>query len=394
MADDTQVDWISSIKAADEELRAFVRLADDLPDQRPAITLGVKDIIDVAGLPTECGSPICEGQMPPSTASCVKILQGAGATVVGKTVTTEYATTKPGPTCNPLNAAYSPGGSSSGSAAGVSAGLFDWALGTQTAGSVIRPAAFCGIVGFLPSAGRIPRDGVRVMSPTLDRVGVFAREVAGVEAMLSAFPGWAPEALPERPLRLALLPRAAWAAADEATRNVILAAADVLRAEGHEVTELSDPAPFEEMMAAQKTVMGYEIPRALTWELEHHRDLLSDELRDYCDASLGISHLDYAAALETADRFRLLCQGMSASCDAVMGPAAAQLAPEGLSWTGDPFVNRIWSLFKLPAVCLPGAPSANGLKGSVQFNAGAGRDSFLCTLAGRLAPLIATVGPD
>ncbi|WP_172331242.1 amidase [Mangrovicoccus sp. HB161399] len=390
----TTPDWIAELGNVERELKAFVQLSPDLPADRPAIRLGVKDIIDVAGLATQCGSPICEGQMPAATAPCVAALEAAGATVIGKTVTTEYATTKPGPTRNPLNMAHSPGGSSSGSVAGVSAGLLDWALGTQTAGSVIRPAAFCGIAGFLPSAGYIPRAGVRIMSPTLDRVGVFARDMAGIEAMLKAFPAWSPEPLPDRPLKLALLPAAVWEAVDDATRSTVTGAAEAIRAAGHSVTELDDPAPFLEMMDAQKTVMGYEIPRALARELAEHRDLLSEELRDFCDASLAIPHEDYAAALETADRFRLFCTALFADIDAVMGPAAAALAPEGLGWTGDPFVNRIWSLAKLPAACVPGGAAANGLKSSVQFNAAPGRDAFLCALASRFEPLVAGTAPD
>ncbi|WP_138472678.1 amidase [Poseidonocella sp. HB161398] len=390
---DRDTDWIGQIGQQDRALRALVRLAPDLPAARPAVTLGVKDIIDVEGLPTECASPICEGRMPARTAACVAFLERAGARVLGKTVTTEFATTKPGPTRNPLNPAHSPGGSSSGSAAGVAAGMFDWALGTQTAGSVIRPAAFCGIAGFLPSAGYIPREGVRIMSPTLDRVGVLARDMAGIEAMLKAFPAWRPEPLPDRPLKIALLPLPVWDTADAATRATVLGTAEALRAAGHTVGELPDPAPFLEMMDAQKTVMGYEIPRALSRELAEHRDLLSDELRDFCDASMAIPQEAHAAALETADRFRLYCGALFAGHDAVIGPAAAALAPEGLGWTGDPFVNRIWSLSKLPAACVPGGAAANGLKASVQINAAAGRDGFLCALAARIEPLAAAVAP-
>ncbi|EIE50272.1 amidase [Salipiger aestuarii] len=391
---DKQTNWRSEIAQGDAELHSMVCIADDLPEARPPRLLGVKDIIDVAGLPTECGSLICEGQIPPATAPCVTALRGAGATVLGKTVTTEYATTRPGPTRNPLNPAHSPGGSSSGSAAGVAAGYFDWALGTQTGGSVIRPAAFCGIVGFLPSAGVIPRAGVRVMSPTLDRVGIFARSVAEISEMLAAY-AVAPTTSPsDRPLRLALLPQAYLDQCDAATQSLIDGAVTALRATGAVVDALEDTAPFDEMMAAQMTVSGYEIPRALEWERKTHPDLLSDELRDYCEASAGISHVDYAAALETADRFRLWGTTILQQYDAFMGPAAAGLAPEGLGWTGDPFVNRIWSLSKFPAVCLPGAAVANGLKASVQFNTATGTDARLCALAAQLEALVAGLAPD
>ncbi|EPX85239.1 amidase family protein [Salipiger mucosus] len=389
----TDPDWLKRTKDEDRELRAFVRFAPDLPAEKPAIRLGVKDIIDVAGLPTECGSQICEGQVPAATAPCVAMLEKGGVTVVGKTVTTEYATTKPGPTRNPLNHAHSPGGSSSGSAAGVGSGALDWALGTQTAGSVIRPAAFCGIVGFLPTAGRIPRGGVRIMSPTLDRVGLFARDVAGIEAMLKCFPAWAPDTLPDRPLRIAMLPAEVWEGADAATRSVIEGMAEAIRAAGDTVIDLPDAAPFLEMMAAQKVVMGYEILRSLSWELETHADLLSDELREFCEASRGITDLAYAEALETADRFRLMALRLFGEIDAIMGPASAQFPPEGLSWTGDPFVNRIWSLSKLPAIALPSAAAESGLKGSVQLNSGSGQDARLCAIAARYAPLAAAIRP-
>ncbi|GGB30359.1 hypothetical protein GCM10011324_44830 [Allosediminivita pacifica] len=211
--------------------------------------------------------------------------------------------------------------------------------------------------------------------------------------MLSCFPAWAPDTLPERPLRIAMLPAKVWEGADTATRSVIERMADAISATGDTVIDLPDAAPFLEMIEAQKVVMGYEIPRALSWELETHPDLLSDELREFCEVSLDITHLAYAQALEVADRFRLMARGLFAEIDAIMGPAAAQLAPEGLSWTGDPFVNRIWSLSKLPAVALPSAAAENGLKGSVQLNAGAGQDAKLCAIAARYAPLAAEVRP-
>ncbi|MBE3637802.1 amidase [Mangrovicoccus algicola] len=395
MTDKTQLTWPEQLRRDDRELKALTCMAQNLPATRPGVTLGVKDIIDVAGLPTECGSPIHAGQVAARSADCVTLLERAGAVVAGKTVTTEFATTRPGPTCNPLNPAHTPGGSSSGSVAGVAAGLFDWALGTQTAGSVIRPAAYCGIAGFLPSPGVIPRRGVRIMSPTLDRVGVFARDMQGIAAMLEAFPGWSPAAMPDKAPRIAMLPRGVWEdSADEATCRTVLGTADALRDAGAEMTELDDPAPFLEMMEAQKAVMGYEIPRALHRELAEHRDLLSEELRDYCDAALAIPHESYAAALKTADRFRLWIGGVLEGHDAILGPSAAQLAPEGLGWTGDPFVNRIWSLAKLPAVSLPGAAARNGLKAAVQLTTGIGRDGLLCALATRFAPLVAGIAPE
>ncbi|WP_424933373.1 amidase family protein [Amaricoccus macauensis] len=390
----TGPNWLAEIVDTDESLKAFVRTADDLPEEKPAIRLGVKDIIDVAGLPTECGSPICTGAMPTRTAPCVERLIQAGATVVGKTVTTEFATTYPGPTRNPLLPSHSPGGSSSGSAAAVSSGALDWAIGTQTAGSVIRPAAFCGIIGILPSAGIVPREGVRIMSPTLDRVGFFARDMSGIEAMMAAFGDWIPLPAPERPMRIALMPEAVWGEADPATRSGIVQAVEVIRQTGDKVIELTDPEPFISALEAQKLVMGYEIPRSLAHELSEHADLLSDELRAFCDEAMHITRDAYATALETGDRFRRWAARLfQDGADAVLGPSAAALAPEGLSWTGDPFVNRIWSLSKLPAISLPTGATSNGLKSAIQLNSGLGRDEMLCAIARRYAPLIAGIRP-
>ncbi len=390
----SQPEWLEKVRAEDAELEAFVHFAGDPPAAPPAIRLGVKDIIDVAGLPTECGTPICRGAVTTVTAPCVAALERAGATVIGKTVTTEYATTRPGPTRNPLNPNHSPGGSSSGSAAAVSSGALDWALGTQTAGSVIRPAAFCGIVGFLPSAGIVPRVGVRIMSPTLDRVGVFARRVADAETMMRAFPDHAPMPPPSGQLRIAVLPAPLWSSVDAGTRRMMERAIEAIAAQGDTIVPLEDPAPFEAMLAAQKIVMGYEIPRSLVWELDTHADLLSNELRAFCAESAPISRSEYATALDVADCFRLLMGRLFQDCDAILGPAAAQLAPEGLGWTGDPFVNRIWSLAKFPAVAIPGAAAVSGLKSSLQFNAPAGQDSRLLAIAGRYEALAAGIRPD
>lgn len=233
------------------------------------------------------------------------------------------------------------------------------------------------------------------MSPTLDRVGIFARDMVGIGAMLKAFPAWTPEtARPARALKIAMLPMAVWDSADAATRKVVREAADACRTAGMEVSDGLDPTLFLEMMDAQKVVMGYEIRRALERELTEHRELLSDELRDFCEISASISHVDYAAALEVADRFRLWIQQVFSEHDAVLGPAAAGLAPEGLGWTGDPFVNRIWSLSKLPAACVPSAAAANGLKASVQLTAAPGRDAFLWALASEVEPLVAKISPD
>lgn len=341
------------------------------------LPLGVKDVLDAAGLPSGYGSPIWAGYVPRADSAAVALARAAGAVVMGKTVTTEFATRDPGPTTNPANPAHTPGGSSSGSAAGVAAGLFPLAYGTQTAGSILRPAAFCGIVGFMPTHGSIHRAGMKVMSESLDTIGALARTVEDCALLIGAVTGrdlGDPTARPDRAPRLllALGPHAAQAAPEtmalmeRAERAAISAGATVTRGElPPVVTAAAEVHP---------TVMNMESAQALAWELAHHRDRISAVLLEKLEPARAMP----ARALEEARAIFAAAQAAFpaaiAEYDAVLTPSAPGEAPEGLGWTGDPAFNLLWTALHAPAVSVPAGTGPRGLPLGVQIVAAPGRD--------------------
>jgi amidase len=262
------------------------------------IPVGVKDIIDTADLPTEHGSPVYAGRRPRSDAACVQRLREAGAVVLGKTVTTEFATYQPPRTVNPLDPRRTPGGSSSGSAAAVADGMVPLALGSQTAGSTIRPASFCGILGFKPTHGAVDLGGVLQLSARLDTIGLFARTPDGLALLAGALlPGVAAAAA--APPRLAFVRTAQWAEAEESGRAAVERAADLLGAE-----EVRLPPAFDGLAAAQETIMAVDACRSLARERRQHGDQLSEPLRELLASGAATSVSDYEAAVELAARCR------------------------------------------------------------------------------------------
>ncbi|MBV8915866.1 MAG: amidase, partial [Acetobacteraceae bacterium] len=248
---------------------AQVRAASARTGPLHGLPIGVKDVIDTADMPSEYGSPIWRGHRPRADAACVAWARAAGAVVLGKTVTTEFATRFPGPTTNPHDPARTPGGSSSGSAAGVACGYFPLAYGTQTAGSIIRPAAYCGVVGYKPSFGTINRFGMKLMSESLDTVGVIARAVADCALLTSAVTGLDlgdPDAKPDRAPRIGICRSPVWDRAAPETRALFEWAPEALARAGAELRDLALPAVFEQLEAAHAVVMNAESARALGWE--------------------------------------------------------------------------------------------------------------------------------
>ena len=342
--------------------------------------IGVKDVIDTADMPSQYGSPIWAGHRPRSDAACVAAARAAGAVVIGKTVTTEFATRHPGPTANPANPRHTPGGSSSGSAAGVAAGFFPIAFGTQTAGSIIRPAAFCGVVGFKPSHGTLHRAGMKVMSESLDTIGVMARSVADCALAMAAMTGFdfgAPDAKAPRAPRLALVmgPAADQAAAE--TLALMDRAAEACRRAGATVTPVALPAAFAAAHAAHPYVMNMESAEALGWERAHARAQLSPVLRERMEwgaAQPRARLLEGRAAFAAARAaFPTAIEGF----DAVLTPAAPGEAPEGLGWTGDPAFNSLWTLLHGPCVTVPAGTGPKGLPLGVQLAGRIGEDAAL-----------------
>jgi len=354
-------------------VRAFAHL-NPAPAATPGplhgIFVGVKDVLDTHDLPSQYGSPIWAGWQPRADAACVALARRAGAAVMGKTVTTEFATRFPGPTTNPHNPAHTPGGSSSGSAAGVAAGFFHIGFGTQTAGSILRPAAYCGVVGFKPSFGTLHRGGMKVMSESLDTIGVMARGVADCALAMAAMTGLDygyPDQAP-RPPRLALVD------ATGETAALMQRVADACRARGAEVVPITLPAVFAAGLDAHPWVMNMESAQALAWEFLTAPDLISTVLRDrLADARAAPAEkLDEARAAFRAaqDAFPAAIAGF----DAVLTPAAPGEAPVGIAATGEPTFNSLWTLLHVPCVSVPVGPGPGGLPLGAQIVTPRGQD--------------------
>ena len=367
------------------------------------IPVGIKDIIDTADMPTEDGTVLHAGRTPDRDATVVAMLRAAGAVIMGKTVTTECATYTPGKTRNPHNAEHTPGGSSSGSAAAVAVGMVPLALGSQTNGSVIRPAAFCGVYGFKPTHGLISRHGILKLSRALDHVGVFARTLEDVALLAEQLTGYderdpdtrARARIPfvrtvaeEPPLapNFAFVKTPLWERTEEATREAFAELAGVL---GDQCREHELPESLREAWDWHRTIMQAEMAANLDLEWEKGRDRLSKSLRDQLALGREVRALDYQKALA---RIPMLNQGFEelfASYDAVLTPAAPGTAP-GIAATGDPAFCTLWTLCGMPAVNLPLMTGENGLPLGVQLVGRRGDDARLLRTARWLVARVQT----
>ncbi len=354
------------------------------------LPLGVKDVFDTADWPTACGSPLHAGRQPTLDAAAVALARAAGCVLPGKTVTTEFAYFHPGPTGNPHDSAHTPGGSSSGSAAAVGAGMVPFALGTQTAGSVIRPAAYCGVVGFKPSYGAISTAGVKQLAWSLDTVGLFARSVADAALLAEALSGQAlrPGAAPATP-RIGLCRTPQWAAASPEVQAQVEAAARAAAAAGAEVRETALPPACAELLEDQKLIMAFEAARALAPERSHGESQMSAAILALMDAGLAVSGEAYLAARARSRAARRALDGLFAEVDLLLTPAAPGEAPRGLEATGDPLFNRVWTLLGTPCLSLPAGRGPAGLPLAVQLVGPSDGDAGLLAAAAWLAPLLA-----
>jgi len=355
------------------------------------LPVGVKDVIDTADLPTTRGSPLFAGRRPAADAACVAALRRAGAVILGKTVTTELAYYAPGKTRNPHDPAHTPGGSSSGSAAAVAAAMVPVALGTQTAGSLIRPASFCGVVGLKPSHGLLPLDGVSPFAPvSLDTLGLLARSTLDLPLLLAALgaPVVAPP-VPARP-RFGIARTEAWVLTAPETREAVERAARALAAAGAEVEEAPDD--WVGLSEAQRTVMAFEASAAWGETVAREGPRLSPQFREIvaAGAALGPAAYREAQALAAAARARL--PALFARFDLLLGGSALGEAPPGLASTGDPAMNRIWTLLGLPCLSLPAGRGPTGLPVGVQLVGPPGGDGPLVTLGRWAEAALATAG--
>ncbi len=344
----------------------------------------IKDIIDMDGTPTAWGFPPYAGFLPRGDASCVALLRRAGAIPLGKSVTTELAYFSPGKTRNPRNLAHTPGGSSSGSAAAVADFMAPLGLGSQTAASVIRPASYCGIVGYKPTTDTFDLQGVMGLAPGLDTLGLMARAVDDIALVRSVLDGSNPRNsidFSESPPRIVLMRGPHWWDGSMAMRDVCQRACETLRAAGAEVGELKHPESFDVLTESQKTIMAFEASRARLHEYVKHRDAMSDQFAALVETGLAISRAAYDEAQQTARVARRQLDGLFADFDAILAPAAPDEAPEGIGSTGDPLFSRGWTLLQVPAIALPFGVGAKGLPLSVQLVGRYGDDDRLLAVA-------------
>jgi Asp-tRNA(Asn)/Glu-tRNA(Gln) amidotransferase A subunit family amidase len=401
------LEWEAAIRLREPEVKAFAWFELDRVRRRTASAglgrlrgawVGVKDIFDTAGIPTERGSALFSGRIPTTTAAAVRRIEAAGGVVAGKTVTAELASAEPGPTTNPWNPLRTPGGSSMGSAAGVAAGMLPLAIGTQTAGSVIRPAAYCGVVGFKPSAGTIPMDGVMILSDTLDQPGTFATTVAAAALLASvmASADLGPEPPRDSP-RYGLYRSPEWHQLEPAARDSLARAVALLRAAGATVDEAVPPAGFDAALAVHRRIMVVEKAANLGPDVARAPDLVSASFRRGLAEGEATSAADYKAALTERERLVAAVARWAGPYDAILCPPATGEAPD-LSTTGDPRPCTRWSLVGAPAITIPAGRGPTGLPIGLQLCGAPGSDGVLCGAAewaeAALADALATAFPD
>jgi Asp-tRNA(Asn)/Glu-tRNA(Gln) amidotransferase A subunit family amidase len=332
------------------------------------LPLGVKDLFDTMHMPSCYGSPIYAAHKPVANAASVAMCIGAGAIVVGKTVTTEFATFTPGKTRNPHRLTHTPGGSSSGSAAAVADGMAPLAFGTQTAASVIRPAAFCGVVGYKPSFGKVPRAGVKSLSETLDTIGCFGRTVQDVGLFAAALNGDGRLLQIEsaRTPHFAICRTHEWHYAGPDTQRAIEEAATGLSSGGAKVSELVLPEVFSRLVEAQNEIMGFEAARSLAHERLNHLPAISPALASMLKTGMEIPLEQHQKNLRLANDARIAIDRYFDQFDAIIAPSTIGEAPAGLEHTGDPVFCRMWSLLGLPCVHVPFTTGSTGLPVGLQ----------------------------
>jgi Asp-tRNA(Asn)/Glu-tRNA(Gln) amidotransferase A subunit family amidase len=366
------------------------------------IPVAIKDIFDTADYKTECGSPLLKGRQPMRDAAAVSRLRAAGAVIIGKSVSTEFAYFHPGPTRNPRDLERTPGGSSSGSAAAVAAGMVPLAIGSQTNGSMIRPASYCGVYGVKPTHGLISRARSLTLSRALDHVGVFARSLADSALLLETLAGYdaddpdtrplaAPAFLdtlagePPLPPQFAFVRTPIWDKADPDTRAAFEALAEEL---GEAATSVDLPPSFAQAWEDHRVIMAADMAHNLSGIIARGPDQASPQLRDFVAEGCAISAVRYLAARDAAHRYAAGLTSIFERYDAILTPATAGVAPIGTA-TGNPAFCSLWTLTGLPAVTLPLLTGEGGMPLGVQLVGPAGDDSRLLRTANWLVNRLA-----
>jgi Asp-tRNA(Asn)/Glu-tRNA(Gln) amidotransferase A subunit family amidase len=347
------------------------------------LPMGVKDLFDTVDMPTTYGSGIYRSLQPSADASVVALCREQGAIMLGKTVTTEFATFTPGKTRNPHRLTHTPGGSSSGSAAAVTDYMVPLAFASQTAASVIRPAAFCGIVGYKPSFGLVNRSGVKPLSDSLDTIGFLARSVEDVALFAAATTGDRSLLQLETSLspRIALCHTHEWSYADKDTQRAMEHAAFALAQAGHRVRELTLPESFAGLLQAQKEIMSFDLVRSLAYERLQRESELSTGLRELLQLGQHISFDQHRANLQLANSARAAVSTAFGEYEVVLAPSAIGEAPATVSQTGDPVFGRVWTLLGLPCVHLPFYQGSSGMPVGLQVVGRPGEDKVALRVA-------------
>jgi Asp-tRNA(Asn)/Glu-tRNA(Gln) amidotransferase A subunit family amidase len=359
----------------------------DLP--LAGLPVGIKDIFDTAELPTAYGASIYAGHRPVTDAAMVMLVRRAGGLIVGKTATAEFASREDSPTRNPLDLAHTPGGSSSGSAAAVAAGMVPVAIGSQTGGSTIRPAAYCGIAGYKPSFKMLPTVGMKCFSWSLDTVGLFAARIADVAFAASALSGRdlrVDGRLPPMPA-VAIVRTHLWDEASAPMQSAVEEAARAAEKAGATTSDLTLPQIFEEATNAHRIIAGYEAFRALAFEYDSNRNRMGPLLREQLDEGASISVDDYDNARRTIRRARQAFAELLPDGVVILTPSAPGAAPLGLI-SGEPTFNRLWTLLGVPSVNVAGLTDAEGMPLGVQIVARFGRDRFALAAAAFLEAIL------
>jgi Asp-tRNA(Asn)/Glu-tRNA(Gln) amidotransferase A subunit family amidase len=346
---------------AGQARRAVQALKPQMPDQRLyGLPIGIKDIIDTVDMPTCYGSALYANHHADADAKVVSRLRAAGAIILGKTVTTEFAYAQPGPTSNPHDLLHTPGGSSSGSAAAVAAGMVPVALGSQTGGSTIRPSAYCGIVGFKPTFSAVTMQGIRPLAPSMDTIGIHALSVADVALLYPVLVGIQVDEKQDEsysriePLRVGYYPGPHAAEADVDTRDALERAASLVAANGIVMHCVDLPAPlFVGLSEANRTIMAYEASRVAAQDYARGRDFLGPVTRTFLEAGQRIHVAEYCKALELARRCQSLFSNAMQECDVLMTFSAPSEAPLKSQGTGNSIFNRAWSTIGAPCLTLP-----------------------------------------
>jgi Asp-tRNA(Asn)/Glu-tRNA(Gln) amidotransferase A subunit family amidase len=387
-------DCAARIDAKETRIRAFAaRPARLEPGEGPlaGVACAVKDIIDTADLPTGMGSSIYDGWRPRADAPVVTALKAAGATVAGKTETTAFAFLDPAPTHNPHDLSASPGGSSAGSAAAVAAGMVPLALGTQTGGSVIRPASYCGAAGMKPSYGLLPTVGVKTFSWSLDTVGLMAAsadDLGFALAILAGRPELDGPAAELKGLRIGVTRQDFAGEAEPGSEPALSLACELFVEAGAKLVELATPQALAEAFRAHGPLQDFEATQALAWEYATHRDALPPKLRAYLDGARATTPAQYDEARRSSRRGRDACRDFLSEVDVVVSYAAPGEAPDTLGSTGDSRFNRLWTLLGTPCLTIPVLKGPRGLPVGVQIIGRFGADESVIAVAKTLEKLV------